>query len=587
METEVTKCHVDRKCFEIEKKELILEIECLLKHIICQDVMNVVMHADVNNVLHMPANSLEHDNPALETLKKDNDRLMELLISQDIVHTHVNTLATINDYNTMKKSYIDEYNENLELKAELAKKNDMVEQAVYNELSKRCSRIENRCIYLEIKLQQSKESFHTNRPFLNQSAPKIQEYFQINEWQAKLDAKDLSIAKLREHIANLKGKNAVESAQNIQNSNVVTSRVYKLDLPPLFPRVKNNREAHVDYLKHSQEHAKIFREIVEHARELRPLDSDLDSACKYTTQIQELLVYVSATCPSSQHESQKLVVVTPMNRTRKVRFAESVSTSEDKSQKQAHTQNKQTPNNAMLPSTGIKSSTEASGSKHKINTRNDRIWQPSCSNKKTNKVEAQPRIVNPCLKNKNRVFKPVLNENVQHNVLNANSHLVCSSCNECLFDAIHDSCVSPYISDMHTRPKSVKSKKKKIWKCTGKIFNSVGYRWIPTGRTFTINGNECPLTWITPNSKVTLKKPVTTTPVKPAIHTTSASGSPNKVTNVGPSRKSKNVTSPLSNNSKPMKHWGSKVTRVPHASYVHFRSSKSSYGTWIWAAPST
>ncbi|GKF15484.1 hypothetical protein Tco_0056946, partial [Tanacetum coccineum] len=139
METEVTKCQVDRKCFEIEKKELILEIERLLEHIICQDVMNVVMHVDVNNVLPMPASSLEHDNHALETLKKDNDGLIELLVSQDIVYTHVNTLAAINDYNTMKKSYIDEYNENLKLKAELTKKNDMVEQVVYNELSKRCS----------------------------------------------------------------------------------------------------------------------------------------------------------------------------------------------------------------------------------------------------------------------------------------------------------------------------------------------------------------------------------------------------------------------------------------------------------------
>ncbi|GJR32502.1 putative ribonuclease H-like domain-containing protein [Tanacetum coccineum] len=144
METEVTKCQVDRKCFEIEKKELILKSERLLEHIICQDVMNVVMHANVNNVLPMPANFLEHDNSALETLEKENDLLMELLISQDIVHTHLNTLASINDSNTVKMSYIDEYNENLKLKVELAKKNDMVEQAVYNELSKRYSRIENR-----------------------------------------------------------------------------------------------------------------------------------------------------------------------------------------------------------------------------------------------------------------------------------------------------------------------------------------------------------------------------------------------------------------------------------------------------------
>ncbi|GJT60530.1 retrovirus-related pol polyprotein from transposon TNT 1-94 [Tanacetum coccineum] len=37
-------------------------------------------------------------------------------------------------------------------------------------------------------------------------------------------------------------------------------------------------DAHIDYIKHSREHADTLREIVEHARALRHLDSDLDSA---------------------------------------------------------------------------------------------------------------------------------------------------------------------------------------------------------------------------------------------------------------------------------------------------------------------
>ncbi|GKD89539.1 hypothetical protein Tco_1365046, partial [Tanacetum coccineum] len=39
METEVAKCSVDRKYFEIEKKKLIIENDRLLEDIICQDVM--------------------------------------------------------------------------------------------------------------------------------------------------------------------------------------------------------------------------------------------------------------------------------------------------------------------------------------------------------------------------------------------------------------------------------------------------------------------------------------------------------------------------------------------------------------------
>ncbi|GJV83025.1 hypothetical protein Tco_1522923 [Tanacetum coccineum] len=202
METEVAKCSVDKKYFEIEKKELNLDNDSLLEHIICQDVMNIVMHANdhYDNVLLEHNNSLEHDNSALELLKHENNHLIDLLISQDLVHTSVNSLAAINDYKTMQQSFVDEYNETVVLKAELAKKNDMIEKVVYNELSKRCSRLENRCISLEIKLQQSKET--------------------------QLKAENVSIEKLKEHVANIKGKNVVESVQNVQNLNVVTSKVW-------------------------------------------------------------------------------------------------------------------------------------------------------------------------------------------------------------------------------------------------------------------------------------------------------------------------------------------------------------------------
>nr|GEU43390.1 reverse transcriptase domain-containing protein [Tanacetum cinerariifolium] len=81
-------------------------------------------------------NCLVNDNFALELLQMKNDHLMELLISQDLMHTLVNSLAAINDYKSMKQSFLDEYKENLKLQTELATKNDMVEKDVYNELLK-------------------------------------------------------------------------------------------------------------------------------------------------------------------------------------------------------------------------------------------------------------------------------------------------------------------------------------------------------------------------------------------------------------------------------------------------------------------
>ncbi|GJT59334.1 hypothetical protein Tco_1002867 [Tanacetum coccineum] len=336
MEADVAQCSIDKRCFEIEKKGLTLECERLLEHIIGQDVKNIVMHANPQNVSSVHNNSLDCDNLAMETLKMENDRLMELIISQDIVHTHVNSLAVIKDLSSMQQSYVDEYEENLNLRSELAKWDDFVEKAVYNELSKRCLRIEQSCISLGIKLQQTKESFQINSQSVINDAPEFHENFKINELQAQLEAKELSIKKLQAHIANLKGKNAVECAPNVNSSNVL-SNVYKLDLEPIPPVLRHNKDAHVDYLDKMKEHTDIVRGIIKQAKKQYPGDSYLEYACKFTIRVQELLVYVNATCPCLKVPSQKSVVVTPLNRTRRVRFEEPRVTSQDRTPNQIST----------------------------------------------------------------------------------------------------------------------------------------------------------------------------------------------------------------------------------------------------------
>ncbi|GJU73635.1 hypothetical protein Tco_1265040 [Tanacetum coccineum] len=96
--------------------------------------------------------------------------------------------------------------------------------------------------------------------------------------------------------------------------------MFKLDLEPLAPRLLQNREAHIDYLKYTQEQADILQGIVEQAKAKQPLDNALDFACKYAQRIQELLVYVRDTCPNAIKLSAKKVVVTPKTKIKKVRI---------------------------------------------------------------------------------------------------------------------------------------------------------------------------------------------------------------------------------------------------------------------------
>ncbi|GJV67954.1 retrovirus-related pol polyprotein from transposon TNT 1-94 [Tanacetum coccineum] len=337
METKVAKCSVDKKYFEIEKKEISLYNDRLLKHIICHDAINIVMHTDSLLVNVLPANNkcLVNNNLEIKRLEQKNDHLFKILLSQDIVHIFVNSLATLTNYAKMEQDYIDEFSENLMLKAELAKKEHMVEKKIFDEIS-----------------------FLNNRSFNNQNALAISEFFKINEWQAKRDAKDVSIANLRKHIESLKAKNMVEKDVQPNNPNVIAPGMFKLDLEPLAPRVLNNKDAYIDYIKHSQEHVDTLREIVKHSRALRPLNNDLDSACKIVQRIQEVLLYVKDTCPCLTKPSEKLVAVTPLNKNKKVRFAEP-ATSSSNTHKQVDSRKTQDSNKPVLPSTGMKSSISA------------------------------------------------------------------------------------------------------------------------------------------------------------------------------------------------------------------------------------
>ncbi|GJR79532.1 hypothetical protein Tco_0150317 [Tanacetum coccineum] len=189
--------------------------------------------------------------------------------------------------------------------------------------------------------------------------------------------------------------------------------MYKLDPVTLAPMGKNNRETYIYYLKHTMKQAAILREIVEQAYSLNPSDSASYSACKYVKLIQEFLGYIRDTFHVIHKPSKKLVVVTPINKNKTVRFAEPV-TSSSTSQKQL----------------GLSRSTKSSRSKSIDNTKNDRILQISSSTQKKNKVEDHSRTVKSSLNKTNYVLEPSGNANVQHLKLNTNSELMITATNK-------------------------------------------------------------------------------------------------------------------------------------------------------------
>ncbi|GJT42892.1 retrovirus-related pol polyprotein from transposon TNT 1-94 [Tanacetum coccineum] len=162
---ELPKYHVDKQCFEIQKKQFLIENDRLLDQIISQDIVNIIVNSSVE----------------------------------------VNTFVNVNSSVVMNDSmnYIEMCNKCLELKAELIKQHNMVEKDEYNRLSKRFSELEQQCISLEIAMQLNKEIFQKN----------------------STSEKVVVISALKNDLKKLKGKEIADNAAQMSNA----STMYKLD----------------------------------------------------------------------------------------------------------------------------------------------------------------------------------------------------------------------------------------------------------------------------------------------------------------------------------------------------------------------
>nr|GEU43414.1 hypothetical protein [Tanacetum cinerariifolium] len=68
---------------------------------------------------------------------------------------------------------------------------------------------------------------------------------------------------LKDDLRKLKGKALVDDAVT---SHSITPKMLKVDVEPLAPKLLNNRTAHSDYLRHTQEQAAILKKVVEQGK---------------------------------------------------------------------------------------------------------------------------------------------------------------------------------------------------------------------------------------------------------------------------------------------------------------------------------
>ncbi|GKE13234.1 hypothetical protein Tco_1416785 [Tanacetum coccineum] len=211
---------------------------------------------------------------------------------------------------------------------------------------------------------------------------------------------------------------------------------YAIDVEPIPPHNRNNREVHLDYLRHLKESVETLREIVEEAKVERPLDRSIVSASRYTKHSHELLEYGIGTCSKDFNQRDKKHAPTPLIRKKQVTFEEQCDTSNGNTHKHVEQLNTQKTNVPVPSSTGVNCCTNASGSQPRSNIKKNRISPAKGVNKK--KVEEHPRTNKFNLRTTNCVDS---SSSSKRTIINSNSDSVCQTCNKCVISANHDVCV--------------------------------------------------------------------------------------------------------------------------------------------------
>nr|GEX85899.1 copia protein [Tanacetum cinerariifolium] len=181
----------------------------------------------------------------------------------------------------------------LELEAELAKLRNTSHHDNQEELINRFSKLEVSHLNLQLKYQNLKDSFGNNPSTPDKDTPDFDSVFVIGKMQASLQGKDNVIRQLKkqlsqlakndkikqhdkelcdsikiirtkhiEQVTALTTKNVNLKAQTLEkvNSvskdqvkpNVLTRGKHAIDVEPIVPRLRNNRDAHLDYLRKKQ-----------------------------------------------------------------------------------------------------------------------------------------------------------------------------------------------------------------------------------------------------------------------------------------------------------------------------------------------
>nr|GEX05370.1 integrase, catalytic region, zinc finger, CCHC-type, peptidase aspartic, catalytic [Tanacetum cinerariifolium] len=359
---------VEKNKFQDKMKNVLKDNDRLLENAISVDIVNIVVHDHVNladktiNVCErcVPIETELQKNfikkECYDTLFKKYKTLEKHCISLEVDNQLKKEIFQRNNsFSQQSAPTFDQLFEINDLKAQSQEKDTFI-MKLKERLKSLSSNVQDGKIKRElekietinIELDHRVTKLVAENEHLKQTYKQLYDSIKFSRVRSKEQCDDL-IKQVNIKSAENSDLNAINEAVSLHS---IDPELLKIDVAPLAPKLRNNRTAHTDYLRHTQEETATLREIVERT---------------------------------------KLMVVTPKNNDKKIRLTKHIPSSGNTTVKTTSSTNVVS-NTHVLSSTGVNLLSSASGSQPQGNTKNDRI-QRAPSKAKNNKLEDHHRTV--------------------------------------------------------------------------------------------------------------------------------------------------------------------------------------------------
>nr|GEX64625.1 hypothetical protein [Tanacetum cinerariifolium] len=415
LEAEVAQYAVDRKHDAIERKNLLISNDNLIAECLSKEVFSVATNSELN-VAQFTEITVAHTAVEARCLALE----AELANLRD-KHNHDNQKEFINHFSKLEVNHL-----NLQLKYQNIKDN-----IGNNPPTPDKDTPDFDSVFVIGKMQASLQGKDNVIRQLRKQLSQLQLTRSDTDCTLQVQTTDSQITKLTEQVTDLEAQNSLFRAENdkikqhykelydsikitrakhldqvtkltAKNVNLKTSvskdkvnpqvsarDKHAIDVEPIVPRLRDNRDAHLDYLRHLKESVEIIRDIIEDAKVIRSLDRSLVSVCRYTKHSQELLEYAIGTCPQGSQQRAKQLAHIPLIRKKQVLVAKPSDKSDSTTHRHVVPVKSQQTNVHVTPSTGVNGCPNASGSQPKSNVKPNKISPGKGVNKLP--VEDQPR----------------------------------------------------------------------------------------------------------------------------------------------------------------------------------------------------